>query len=91
MYDQPTPEPIATVWVCEDCMLFRETNETSPTIYPAWHMMPFADVSQDFDSDGDGVIDNAATQCRACMTWEVGSRFRYAVWNWDTDEPAVQS
>ena len=91
LYDQPSSEPIATIWVCEDCMLYRETNQSPESGAPVWSALPFVDVQSDFDSDGDGMYEFAGTQCNACLTRAVGARFRYAVWDSDTDAPAVQS
>lgn len=91
MYDQPDNEPLGTVFVCVDCMLYREINETPVNGAPVWSLMPFADVIAAFDQDETGMLDFSSTPCRACGSQLAGARFEYAVWDYDTDAPAVRS
>lgn len=93
--------PIASIDVCTDCMLARESGDLMATpearIAELWSKFPTADVSADFgasDQNGgdseDGITDFTWAHCPACGSTLGGSRYRYAVWSWEREPvPAV--
>lgn len=82
-------EPIASINVCINCMLTREQGEIPEGAHvEPWSLLPYADVTPDFGGeDEEGVEEFSTADCEACRNTLAGTRYRYAVWNWDITTP----
>ncbi len=77
-----TIEPIAYVWVCEECMLY-DVGGTRGNV-PDWDaLLPMENLREaDITPCEAHLSVLSASPCDGCGTILIGARFEYAVWNW---------